>query len=105
METLAIKQAFGEYAYSIPISSTKSQLGHLVCAAGGIEIILSVMALKNHILPPTINLDFPDPACDLQLYPPSAAPADARIAMSNSFGFGGQNGTIVLRRYDGGCVQ
>jgi 3-oxoacyl-[acyl-carrier-protein] synthase II len=105
VETLAIKQAFGEYAYSVPISSTKSQLGHLVCAAGGIEIILSVLALKNHILPPTINLDFPDPDCDLHYIPNEPRPANALIAMSNSFGFGGQNGTIVLKRYDGGFVQ
>ena len=104
VETMAIKQAFGEYAYSVPISSTKSQLGHLVCAAGGIEIILSVLALKNRILPATMNLDFPDPECDLQYIPNEPRMADARIALSNSFGFGGQNGTIVLKRYDGGPV-
>jgi 3-oxoacyl-[acyl-carrier-protein] synthase II len=105
VETLAIKQAFGEYAYSVPISSTKSQLGHLVCAAGGIEIILSALAIKNRILPPTINLDFPDPDCDLDYIANEPRRANVRIAMSNSFGFGGQNGTIVLKRYDGGVVK
>jgi len=105
VETLAIKRAFGEYAHTVPISSTKSQLGHLVCAAGGIEIILTALALKNRILPPTINLDFPDPDCDLHYIPNEPLATNAAIGMSNSFGFGGQNGTIVLERFDGGAVR
>jgi 3-oxoacyl-[acyl-carrier-protein] synthase II len=99
VETLAIKRAFGDYAYAVPVSSTKSQLGHLVCAAGGIEVILSAMALQTQTLPPTINLEHPDPRCDLDYVPNDARPAAIEIALSNSFGFGGQNGTVVLKRW------
>ena len=101
VETIAIKRAFGEHAYRVPISSTKSQLGHLVCAAGGIEVIFSALALKHRILPPTINLEHPDPDCDLDYIPNEPRAAQPKIAISNSFGFGGQNGTIVLKFWEG----
>src|SRR5215467_509243 len=99
VETLAIKKAFGEYAYSVPISSTKSQLGHLVCAAGGIEMIFSVLTLKSQVIPATINLDYRDPNCDLDYVPNEAREARVRIAISNSFAFGGQNATLVVKRW------
>lgn len=100
VETMAIKRAFGEYAYSVPISSTKSQLGHLVCAAGGIELIFCVMALQSQVLPATINLEHRDPDCDLDYVPNQARNAKLNIAISNSFGFGGQNGTLVVKRWE-----
>ena len=99
IETLAIKHAFGKNAYSVPVSSTKSQLGHLVCAAGGIEFVLTVMALREQTLPPTINLEHPDPDCDLDYVQEGARAVPIEIAISNSFGFGGQNGTVVVRRW------
>jgi len=100
VETLAIKKAFGEYAYSVPISSTKSQLGHLVCAAGGIEMIFSVLTLQSQVIPATINLDYRDPNCDLDYVPNEAREARVRIAISNSFAFGGQNATLVVKRWE-----
>jgi 3-oxoacyl-[acyl-carrier-protein] synthase II len=101
VETLSIKRAFGEAAYAVPISSTKSQLGHLVCAAGGVEAIFCVKALESQILPPTINLDQPDPDCDLDYVPHQPRPARIRTALSNSFGFGGQNGAIIFKKWEG----
>ncbi len=98
-ETYAVKQTFGAHAYKIPMSSTKSQIGHLLCAAGGIELIVTVMALKTGIAPPTINLDWPDPECDLDYVPYRPRQANIRIALSNSFGFGGHNGTLVAGRW------
>jgi 3-oxoacyl-[acyl-carrier-protein] synthase II len=100
VETLAIKRVFGDYARRLPVSSTKSQLGHLVCAAGGIEFVLCVMALKNAIMPATINLERADPECDLDYVPNQPRPKALRIVLSNSFGFGGQNGTVVLKRWE-----
>jgi 3-oxoacyl-[acyl-carrier-protein] synthase II len=100
VESLAIKRAFGAHAYHLAVSSTKSELGHLVCAAGGLEFILTVMTLKTGVLPPTINLETPDPDCDLDYVPNTARRTNARVALSNSFGFGGQNGTVVVRRWD-----
>ncbi len=100
VETLAIKRAFGEYAYTLPISSTKSQLGHLVCAAGGIELIFCVLALTSQTLPATINLEHADPECDLDYVPNQPRSARVEIAISNSFGFGGQNGTLVVKRWE-----
>ncbi|HBY94866.1 MAG: beta-ketoacyl-[acyl-carrier-protein] synthase family protein [Ardenticatenaceae bacterium] len=99
-ETTTIKRVFGDHAYRVPISSTKSQLGHLICAAGGIELIVTVLAMNQGIIPPTINLEHPDPACDLDYVPNRPRPARIRIAISNSFGFGGQNGTVVVRRWE-----
>ncbi len=101
VETLAIKRVFGDHARRLAISSTKSQLGHLVCAAGGIEFILCVQALKTGIVPPTINLERADPECDLDYVPREPRRKPLRTVLSNSFGFGGQNGTVVLRRWDG----
>jgi 3-oxoacyl-[acyl-carrier-protein] synthase II len=97
-ETLAIKRAFGEYAYNVPISSTKSMIGHLTSAAGAVEAATSILAIKHGIIPPTINYENPDPACDLDYVPNQARPASIQIAMSNSFGFGGINGVLVFQR-------
>ena len=101
VETMAIKQVFGDHAYRLAVSSTKSQLGHLVCAAGGIEMILTVLATEKGVLPPTINLDQPDPDCDLDYVANECRRAEIDVALTNSFGFGGQNGTIVIRRWSG----
>lgn len=99
-ETQAIKGALGEHAYKAAISSTKSMIGHLLGAAGGIEAVLTALALKHQIAPPTINLDNQDPACDLDFVPNIARDMKMRIALSNSFGFGGTNGTLVFKRYE-----
>ncbi|HNI68584.1 MAG TPA: beta-ketoacyl-ACP synthase II, partial [Nitrospira sp.] len=100
IETKAIKHVFGEQAYRIPVSSTKSMTGHLLGAAGGIEAVFSILALHHGILPPTINLDHPDPACDLDYVPNRARPAQVQVALSNSFGFGGVNACLIFRRCD-----
>ncbi len=100
IETKAIKHVFGEQAYRIPVSSTKSMTGHLLGAAGGIEAVFSILALHHGILPPTINLDHPDPACDLDYVPNQARPAKIQMALSNSFGFGGVNACLIFRRCD-----
>ncbi len=97
-ETRAIKRLFGAHAYKLAISSTKSQIGHLLGAAGAVEAIATLMALDRGILPPTLNLDNPDPECDLDYVPNKARPAKVYVALSNSFGFGGHNSTIVLRK-------
>ena len=99
-ETEAIKTVFGEGAYGVPISSTKSMTGHMLGAGGGVEAIACVRALEEGILPPTINYEHPDPDCDLDYVPNQARTAQAQVAMSNSFGFGGHNATIVLKRWD-----
>ena len=99
LETLAIKTVFGEHAYKIPASSTKSMTGHLLGAAGGVEAVISLLAIDRGILPPTINLENPDPECDLDYIPNTARKAQVEIAMSNSFGFGGTNACLVFRRY------
>ncbi len=95
-ETAAIKRAFGESARHIPISSTKSMTGHMLGAAGGIEVIFTLLALRDGVLPPTINYETPDPECDLDYVPNQARRAKVRYAMSNSFGFGGHNACLVL---------
>jgi 3-oxoacyl-[acyl-carrier-protein] synthase II len=100
IETQAIKQVFGEQAFRIPVSSTKSMTGHLLGAAGGIEAVFTVLALYHGILPPTINLDHPDPACDLDYVPNTARPAAIQMALSNSFGFGGVNACLIFKRLD-----
>lgn len=97
-ETKAIKRLFGERAYRIPVSSTKSQIGHLLGGAGVVEAIATLMALEEGILPPTINYEHPDPECDLDYVPNEARPARVKLALSNSFGFGGHNSTLVLRK-------
>jgi 3-oxoacyl-[acyl-carrier-protein] synthase II len=99
-ETLAIKAALGEYASTVAISSTKSMIGHLTGAAGAVEAVATIMALKHGLIPPTINYETPDPACDLDYVPNVARPAPLQIAMSNSFGFGGQNATLIFRRWE-----
>jgi len=98
-ETAAIKLAFGEQAYRVPISSTKSMTGHLAAAAGGIEAVASVLAIRDNKIPPTINLDTPDPECDLDYVPHTMREAQVDVVLSNSFGMGGQNATLVLRRF------
>jgi 3-oxoacyl-[acyl-carrier-protein] synthase II len=98
VETLAIKKAFGEQAYKIPVSSTKSMMGHLIAAAGATEVIVSLMAIRDGVLPPTINYQTPDPDCDLDYIPNTARQARCDHALSNSFGFGGQNITLILSR-------
>jgi 3-oxoacyl-[acyl-carrier-protein] synthase II len=99
-ETMAIKTVFGEHAYKLAVSSTKSMTGHLLGAAGGIEAIFTVLALKEGILPPTINLETPDPECDLDYVPNAARKQQVNAAISNSLGFGGHNATIAFRKYD-----
>jgi len=98
-ETIAIKRAFGDHAKTVAVSSTKSTTGHMVGAAGGAEAVFSVLALHEQVIPPTINLENPDPACDLDYTPNVARPAKLSVAMSNSFGFGGTNGTVIFKRF------
>ena len=96
-ETIAIKRTLGDYAKKVPVSSTKSMTGHLLGAAGVVEAIFSILAIRDGILPPTINLENPDPECDLDYVPNTARQAPVRVALSNSFGFGGTNGSLVFR--------
>jgi 3-oxoacyl-[acyl-carrier-protein] synthase II len=101
VETLAIKRVFGETAYGLPISSTKSMMGHLIAAAGSVEAIVCLLAIRDGIIPPTINLENPDPECDLDYVPNGARRMPVEVTLSNSFGFGGQNITLILRRFSG----
>lgn len=101
-ETLAIKTVFGDYAYHVPISSTKSMMGHLIGAAGAIEAIICVLAIQHGVIPPTINLTHPDPECDLDYVPNTARQKKVRTALSNSFGFGGHNSVLIFREYSEG---
>ncbi len=98
IETLAIREVFGEHARSTPISSVKSMLGHLIAGAGAVELITCVLAIRDGIIPPTINYQHPDPNCDLDYVPNKARKAEVRTCLSNSFGFGGQNDTLVVTR-------
>ncbi len=100
-ETLAMKKAFGDHAYQLAVSSTKSMVGHLIHGAGTAEAIFCVKAMQDSVLPPTINYEEPDPDCDLDYVPNEAREAEARVVMNNSFGFGGQNVSLVLRRWEG----
>jgi len=100
VETLAVKEVFGETAYKIPMSSTKSMTGHLIAAAGAVEMIACVNAIQHGVVPPTTNLLEPDPECDLDYVPLKAREHEVNVAMSNSFGFGGQNISLLVRRYD-----
>jgi len=100
-ETTAIKKALGEHAYKTAVSSTKSMTGHLLGAAGGVEAVISTLALKHGRIPPTINLDQQDPECDLDYVPNTPRDADLRVVMSNSFGFGGHNATVILKKFEG----
>lgn len=100
-ETKAIKDAFGADAYKTAVSSTKSMTGHLLGAAGGIELAACVLAMRDGIIPPTINLDNPDPECDLDYVPHKARETKVKVALSNSFGFGGHNSTLIIRQFEG----
>ncbi|MCS6861062.1 MAG: beta-ketoacyl-ACP synthase II [Abditibacteriales bacterium] len=100
-ETLAIKQALGEYAFKVPISSTKSEIGHLLGASGAVELIATILAIRDQVLPPTINYETPDPDCDLDYVPNVARPARIEVALSNSFGFGGHNACLVMKKFEG----
>jgi 3-oxoacyl-[acyl-carrier-protein] synthase II len=99
VETLAVKEVFGEEAYRIPVSSTKSMMGHLIAAAGVTELILCLLAIRDNVLPPTINYENPDPDCDLDYVPNAARPQRCDVVLSNSFGFGGQNISLIARRF------
>ena len=98
-ETRAVKSVFGDHAYQVSISSTKSQLGHSLGASGGIELVLTVKAILESTVPPTINLDTPDPDCDLDYTPHTPKQRDITYAMSNSFGFGGHNASIIVKKF------
>ena len=100
-ETLAIKSVFGEHARHIGVSSTKSMTGHLLGAAGGVEVGITALCLKERVMTPTINYEFPDPECDLDYVPNAARPAELVYGLTNSFGFGGTNASLLLRRFDG----
>ncbi len=99
-ETIAIKRCFGDHAYRLAVSSTKSMTGHLLGAAGAVEAIFSILAIRDRVLPPTINLEHPDADCDLDYVPGSAREQPVRVALSNSFGFGGTNGSLIFRALD-----
>ena len=101
VETLALKRCFGDHAYKLAVSSTKSMTGHLLGGAGGFEAGVTVLAIQNQVAPPTINYEFPDPECDLDWVPNQARPMRIDCALSNSFGFGGTNGCLIFKRYTG----
>jgi len=101
IETMALKHVFGERAKKVPISSTKSMTGHLLGGAGGLEAGISVLALRDQILPPTVNYENPDPECDLDYVPNTSRKAEVQYALSNSFGFGGTNASLLFKRWDG----
>ncbi|NIV33938.1 MAG: beta-ketoacyl-[acyl-carrier-protein] synthase II, partial [Anaerolineae bacterium] len=101
IETRAIRELFGQSAYGIPISSTKSMIGHLMGAAGAVEAIACIKSLQTGVIHPTINLETPDPDCDLDYVPNQAREARPRTALSNSFGFGGHNGTLIFSAWEG----
>ncbi len=100
VETIAVKRVFGEHAGRVCVSSTKSMSGHLLGAAGGLEAVLTILAIRDQVAPPTINLDVPDPECDLDYVANRARPLPIRVALSNSFGFGGTNACVALARYE-----
>jgi len=99
METKAIKATFGERAYKIPISSTKSMTGHMIGCAGAMEPAICIMTIVNGVIPPTINYENPDPECDLDYVPNTARKAELNTVLTNSFGFGGHNSVLILRKY------
>ena len=97
-ETAGIKALFGGHARTLPVSSTKSMMGHLVASCGAVEAVITVLAMRDRVAPPTINYETADPACDLDYVPNVARPCGFDVALSNSFGFGGSNGTVAIRR-------
>ena len=99
-ETNAIKSLFGEYAYKLNVSSTKSMTGHLLGAAGGVEAIASILAIRNNIVPPTINFEHPDPECDLNYTFNKPQSRNVDVAISNAFGFGGHNTSVVFKKFE-----
>jgi len=99
-ETLVIKQVFGQDAYKIPVSATKSMIGHLIGAAGAVELIATILAMEHQTIPPTTNYEVPDPECDLDYVPNVSRKATIDIALKNSFGFGGKNSALVIRKYE-----
>ena len=99
LETVALKKVFGEYAYELPISSTKSMTGHLLGAAGAVEAAVCILALKHGIIPPTANYEMADPDCDLDYVPNVARSAPLEAVMTNSLGFGGHNASLIFRKY------
>ena len=103
-ETSAMKSVFGEHAKRLSISSTKSNLGHTLGASGGIELIVSIKAIERSVVPPTINLQTPDPDCDLDYTPNQPRQRDIKVAMSNSFGFGGHNASVIVGRLRNGAA-
>jgi 3-oxoacyl-[acyl-carrier-protein] synthase II len=100
VETLAIKKLFGEHAYRIPVSSTKSMIGHALGASGALEAVPCIKSITEGVIHPTINYEFPDPECDLDYVPNTARKKDVRVVLSNSFGFGGQNACLVFKRFE-----
>ena len=100
MESLALKRLFGDHAYKIPISSTKSMIGHSLGAAGALEAAPCIRAITDGVIHPTINYEFPDPECDLDYVPNQARKKDVRVVLSNAFGFGGQNACLVFKKYE-----
>ena len=98
-ETRAIKKVFGDYAYKLPVSSIKSMVGHMLGAAGGVEIAVSALVIENSLIPPTINYEVPDPECDLDYVPNKARKKEVRVVMSNSFGFGGHNIAVIIKKF------
>ena len=99
-ETKAIREVFGDHAYKLAVSSTKSMTGHLLGAAAALESIACALTIDTGIIPPTVNYEFPDPDCDLDYVPNVARKADVKVALNNSFGFGGQNAVALFRKYD-----
>ncbi len=99
-ETYALKQVFGEHAYKLAISSTKSMIGHTMGAAGAIETIVTALTLYHGVIHPTINLEHPDPQCDLDYVPGAARHTKVNVALKNAFGFGGQNACLILQRWE-----
>ena len=100
-ETIALKKIFGDHAKKVSISSTKSQVGHSLGASGGVELIFCIKSILNGVIPPTINLETPDPDCDLDYTPNTPRDREVTYAMSNSFGFGGHNASIIVKKFTG----
>ena len=100
IETMAIKRVFGDHAYQVPISSTKSMIGHAMGGSGAVEAVAAVKTLQTGIIHPTINYQVPDPACDLDYVPNKARKSDVRVVLSNSFGFGGQNACLGIGKFE-----